>query len=344
MNKQRDARSNSREAQEAIRLQAVKAVRGGMRVPVAAKHFGVHRGTVQRWMKEYREHGMRGLKMKRQGRPPGKTINAKQGRKIARMVEDRTPDQLKLPYMLWTRESVRDLIHEETGIFVSLSTVGRWLKEWGFTPQKPVRQALEKNPEAVQYWLEEDYPGIRKEAKAEGAEIHWGDETGMRSDHQTGTSYGRRGKTPVIRGTGKRFSCHLISTVTNQGTLRFMVFKERFTANVFLRFLRRLVKSAGRKVYLIVDSHPVHKSAKVKRWIERNRNRIRLFYLPTYSPELNPDEFLNQDVKSNAVGRRRAVNQSELVADVRGYLRSTQKQREIVKGYFHAPSVRYAME
>lgn len=341
--KHKDARSISTEAQEAIRMRAVEAVRGGMSKVEAARTFGVHRGTVQRWMKEWHEGGKRALKKKKQGRPKGKRINDKQAKMISRLIADRTPDQLKLPFMLWTRQAVRELVEDRAGIAVSLSTIGRWLKEWGFTPQKPVRKAFEQDPDAVRRWLKNEYPAIKKAAKKEGAQIHWGDEMAMRSDHQTGTSYGLKGRTPVIVGTGKRFSCFMVSTVTNRGTLRFMVFKVRFTADVFIKFLRRLVKSSKRKVFLIIDGHPVHKSGKVKKWAAKQKDKIRIFYLPSYSPELNPDEFLNQDVKSNAVGRRRADSQQDLMADVRGYLRSTQKQADIVRSYFHAPSVQYAM-
>lgn len=343
MSKNKDARSISRDGQEALRLRAVAAVLDGMKITEAALRFGVHRGTVQRWMKEYREGGKRALKKRKQGRPQGKKIDQKQAKMICKLITNKTPDQLKLPFMLWTREAVRDLIHERSGMFVSLATVGRWLKDWGFTPQKPARRAFEQDSAAVRQWLEHEYPSIRKAAKIEGAEIHWGDEMGMRSDHQSGTSYGLKGKTPVIAGTGQRFRCNMISTVTNRGVLRFMVFTKRFKADVFIEFLRRLLKSSKRKIFLIVDGHPVHKSAKVKKCVTKNKDRLRLFYLPPYSPDLNPDEFLNNDVKSNAVGRRRASSRDELVADVRGYLRSTQKRPEIVSAYFHAPSVRYAM-
>lgn len=185
---------------------------------------------------------------------------------------------------------------------------------------------------------------MRSEAKAEKAQIHWGDEMGLRSDHQAGTTYGRKGKTPVIAGTGQRWRCNMISTVTGRGVLRFMVFKQRFTADVFNDFIRRLMRSASRKVYLIVDAHPVHKSRKVKKWLASHEEPIRMILLPAYSPDLNPDEFLNHDVKHNAVGRRRATSQDDMIADVRGYLRSTQKQPAIVRSYFHAPSVQYALE
>ena len=234
------------------------------------------------------------------------------------------------------------LIERRFGIRLSIWTVGRYLARWGFTPQKPVRRAFEKNPEQVRRWLEEEYPRIRKQAKRENAEIYWGDEMGLRSDHAAGRSYGRRGQTPVIPGTGKRFGCSMISAITNRGRLNFMVFKRRFRADVFVEFLRRLVRQSKRKVFLIVDGHPVHRSGSVKTWRGKNIHHIRLFFLPSYSPELNPDELLNQDVKSNAVGRRRALNQQEMVTNVRSYLHSRQRQPHIVKQYFQEKHFRYA--
>ena len=165
---------------------------------------------------------------------------------------------------------------------------------------------------------------------------------GLRSDHQTGTSYGRRGQTPVIPGTGQRFRCNMISTITNHGRLTFMVFKKQFTADVLIKFLRRLVRQVKRKLFLIIDGHPVHRSGKVKRWVEKHAAQLRLILLPGYSPELNPDELLNQDVKSNALGRRRPTHQDEMIGDVRSYLRSTQRRPEVVKNYFQHETVRYA--
>jgi len=339
-----DSRSLSADAQEAIRYRAVQAVHDGMSQTEAAVRFGVARGTVARWMKMVRQGGMRALAKHKRGRPKGADrLLGWQAAVIVRTITDRTPEQLKMPFVLWTREAVRDLIATKFQVRVSLMTVGRWLKRWGFTPQKPLRRAWEQNRKAVARWLKEEYPQIRRQAKREGAEIHWGDEMGLRSDHQAGRSYGRRGQTPVIAGTGQRFGCSVISTVTNRGTLRFMVFHGRFSAKVLLAFLRRLIRSAGRKVYLILDRHPVHRAVAVKKWLDKHPAHIRLFFLPPYSPELNPDEMLNNDVKANAVGRRRPANRDDMIADVRGYLRSTQKQPEIVKRYFHAPSVQYAM-
>jgi len=345
MIKKQDARSLSPEAQEALRERAVAAVMGGMTQAKAAELLGVARGTVVGWMKQYRQGGAQSLKAKPQGRPKGQSrLKGWQAGQIVQAITDKTPDQLKLAFVLWTRQAVAQLIDERFGIRLSVWTVGRLLAHWGLTPQKPVRRAWEQNPQEVQRWLKERYPKVRAEAKREGAEIHWGDEMGLRSDHQAGTSYGRKGQTPVVPGTGQRWRCNMISSITGRGTLRFMVFKHRFNADVFIEFMRRLIKSAGRKVFLIVEGHPAHKARKVKQWLAEHEDQIRLILLPAYSPDMNPDEFLNHDVKQNAVGRRRALNQDDMIADVRGYLRSTQKQPAVVQSFFHAPSVQYAME
>jgi hypothetical protein len=213
---------------------------------------------------------------------------------------------------------------------LSVWTVGRYLRRWGFTPQKPVRRAFEQKPEEVRQWLEVEYPKIRQAAKREKAQIYWGDEMGLRSDHAVGRSYGRRGQTPIIAGTGRRFGCNMISAITNLGRLNFLFSKKRFTAEVFLEFLRRLVRQSSRKVYLIVDRHPVHRSRKIKNWLEEKAQQIRVFFLPSYSPELNLDEMLNQDVQSNAVRRKRAANQEEMLTRVRSFLRRRQLQPHIV--------------
>ena len=337
-----DTRCLSPDAQEALRFRVVRAIRGGMKKAVAARTFGVSRTSIDTWLAKVALGNINSLKSKRRGRPRGTRLAPHQAATTVRLITDRCPDQLKLPFALWTREAVQQLLAERFGLEVSVWTVGRYLAQWGLTPQKPLRRAYERDPVAVQRWLDTEYPAIVKRAKAQKGEIHWGDQMGLRSDHQTGTSYGRRGRTPVIPGTGQRFRCNMMSTITNHGHLAFMVFKERFTARVCLRFLRRLVRQADRKVMLIVDRHPVHRSATVKRWLVANHKKMAMFFLPGYSPDLNPDEFLNQDVKSNALRRQRPANQTEMIAGVRFYLWSTQRQPEIVRAYFHAESVRYA--
>ena len=339
----KDARSLSSETQEALRRRAVAVVVAGMKQVEAARIFGVTRQAVGIWVKKYRTGGAGALRAGKKGRPrTGGRLKGWQAATICTLIRDRHPEQLKLPFVLWTAGAVRQLIRRRFGIVCSVRTVQRYLKGWGFTPQKPRRRAWERDDAAVQHWLREEYPAIRKEAKRQKARIYWADEMGVRSDHQSGRSYGVRGCTPVVPGTGQRFGCNVISAITNRGDLSFMVFKRRFVAGVFIQFLRRIVKQARQRVFLIIDRHPVHRSRKVQRWLAAHADAIRVFYLPPYSPDLNPDEMLNNDVKANAVGRRRAHNQKELMRNIREYLRRRRNAPDVVKRYFHAEPVRYA--
>ena len=338
----KDARSLSSAAQEDLRKRVILAVRGGMPQAEAARVFKVSRASVNKWSRLHEEHGSKGLAAQKRGRPAQPRLAAEDRSRVIRWIVGRCPDQLRLPFSLWTREAVQQLLLQKFGLEVSVWTVGRYLKAWGMTPQKPVRRAFEQNAADVRRWLQADYPAIEQEAKRLGAEIHWGDEMGLRSDHQVGRSYGRRGKTPVVPGTGQRFRCNMISTITNRGRLAFMVFENEFRVPVFLRFLKRLLRQVKRRIFLIVDRHPVHRSAAVTRWLAENAAKIRMFFLPSYSPELNPDELLNQDVKSNALGRRRPSDKAEMIHGVRGYLRSTQRQPNLVMSYFLESHVHYA--
>jgi len=338
-----DFRSLGSGAQEAIRMRTVEVIKAGMGKSKAAEVFGVSRRAVSCWMRAERQGGKEALKAKPRGRPRGGgKLKPWQCATIVNLITDRHPDQLKLPFYLWTRQAVVQLIEQRFGIRYSVYQVGRYLKQWGFTVQKPGRKAFEQCPWEVQNWLENEYPIIKRQAKAENAEIQWCDEMGVRSDAASARCFSPKGQTPIMLGPGKRFGCNMISSISNRGTLRFMVFTDRFNSDVMLRFLKRLLKQMERKVFLIVDGHPVHRGRAVKKFAAERRDQIQLFHLPAYSPELNPDEMLNQDVKTNAVRRKPAATQSGMVRNLRGYLRSRQRQPELVKRYFHAPTVRYA--
>lgn len=343
MTKKRDARKLSPQSQEDLRHRVVNAVRGRMKQTKAAQVFGVSLRAVNKWVAISKRDGRRALKAQRRGRSAGGGhLDLTQQQRIKRMVIGRMPDQLKLPFYLWTRDGVVALIEREYGVKVSATTAGRYLKAWGLTPQKPVRRAYERNDRAIQQWLKADYPALAKKAKREGATIYWGDEAGLRSDTAMGRSYAPAGQTPAIRATGKRFGCNMISAISNQGHLNFMVFQGRFVGSVFIDFLQRLLKQATRKVFLIVDGHPVHKSRAAARFAEANRDRLRLIFLPGYAPELNPDELLNHDVKKAIATRSRPTDRNELIGAVRGHLRRRQKQPAIVKAFFREKHVQYA--
>ena len=337
----KDARSLSQDAQEALRMKAVDAVRNGMQQKDAAKNFGVTRETICRWMKKSKK-GKAALRKKKRGRPrEASKLKPWQAAAVVRSIVGKCPDQMRLPFALWTREAVQALIEKNYAVRLSLWTVGRLLKRWGLTPQKPIRRAYERNEKIVKTWLQDEYPAIVKRAKKEKADIHWGDEMGIRSDHQAGTTYGKKGRTPIVFGTGQRFRCNMLSTLTNRGVLRFMLFRENCTNAVFLRFLKRLIKTSPRKVFLIVDRHRAHRATEVKQWLAKHADRIDMFFLPGYSPDLNPDEFLNHDVKS-AVGKKRPSSLQNLEHEMRSHLRIRQAEPRIVKRFFHAPTVRYA--
>src|SRR3954466_1596151 len=340
----RDARSLPSDAQAELRRTAVRLVDEGRSKTEVAGLLSVSRETVSRWIRAHRAGGDRapGARPPRRRARHTKLSEGEQQR-IARLVAGKNPDQLKLPGFLWTRALVRELIARELGVELGEDTVGRYLRAWGMSPQKPMRRAYEQSDEAVRRWLEVEYPALVKQARRERAEILWLDESGLRSDHTAGRTWAPVGQTPVTKGTGQRFRANLIAAISNTGTLRFRVFDEKFTGPVFLDFLKRLVKdNQGRKIHLILDGHPAHRARLVRDGVTARPDLIELHFLPGYSPELNPAECLNQDVKTNALGKRRPRNVTELKADVRRFLRSCQRRPAKVARYFRERHVRYA--
>lgn len=340
-----DARRLTPEAQEDLRRRVVYAVReDGMAKSLAARTFGVSRQSIDNWLARVEEAGSaRGLAARKRGPKPQPRLRPEQERQAVRAIRGDCPDQLLLPFALWTREAVVALLRRRFGTSVSVWTAGRYLRRWGLTPQRPARRAYERDPAAVRAWLAEEYPAVKARAKAAKALVLWGDEMGLRSDDPVGRTYSPRGKTPVVPASGRRFGCNTISAISNLGRLWFMVFAGRFTAAVFVAFLGRLLRAVpGRKLVLIVDSHPVHKSARVRRWLAGPAaGRIELVYLPGYSPELNPDELLNQDTKQ-AMRKCRPADQREMMGRVRSHLRSRQKRPDVVRRFFREEHVRYA--
>ena len=276
------------------------------------------------------------LKARRRGRETGtnRQFDPEQEKRIQRLIIDKTPDQIKLAYALWTRKAVMELIKQETGIDMPVRSVGEYLKRLGFTPQKPVKKAYEQNPKAMQRRLDDEYPSIKSRAKKENAEIYWGDETGTRNDSQHERSYAPKGKTPVIRLNAKRTSTNMISAITNQGKVRFRVFDGTMNADILIEFCKRLIKSANRKVYLILDNLRVHHARVFKSWLAEHVEEIEVFYLPSYSPELNPDEYLNCDLKAGVHSGKAARSKKHLKSKVVSPMRMLQKKPQRVAKYF----------
>lgn len=340
--KTKDGRKLSKEAQKELRLRVITYWQEHQNMSQASTVFKVPYVTVRKWVAKTKLNGQESLILDGRGRPVGKELLPGQEKRIIRKMTNKTPEQMKLRYGLWTREVVSELIWREYNIRRSVWQIGRYLKEWGFTPQKPVYKAYEQNTEEVNDWLKKKYPNIKRMAKKEKAMIFWGDETGVRSKDNRGRSFAPVGQTPVVKKTGRQFGITMISAVNNRGKLYFMICSGGINAKRFIRFLNRLIRSRKEKVFLVIDNLPAHKTNKVKEWVKRNIKKIKLFYLPPYSPELNPDEYLNQDLKVSITGKISMKDTQDLKKGVMKFMYKRKRNPKQVKMYFHHAKVKYA--
>jgi transposase len=341
----RDFRSIGRAAQEELRRRALVLIeQQGLSQGQAAQMVGVHRQTVNIWLRRYREQGEDGVLDGRRVSPRrGKgALSADEADRIRRCIVEQTPDQLGLPFALWTSRAVRELIERHLGKRLGLTAVQLYLRRWDLTPQKPLARAKERQPAAIAAWLATSYPVIARRAKTMRAVIYWGDETGISNQDQIGRSYAPKGRTPVVARTAKRITQSMISAVSNRGLMRFMLYQGALAADRFLAFLRRLVRDAGRKVVLIVDNLKVHKAGKVQAWVESHAHEIELFHLPPYAPDHNPSEYLNNDLKQQLRQRPQPASKEELVGRTRSVLRAIQRSPQRIRAYFRPEPVRYA--
>jgi len=340
----RDARKLSPEVQHELRVRAVKAHLAGRTYELIGEHLEVSTTFVGKAVNLYREGGWEGLEPLKRGRPEGscRRLSPSEEREIQKLITDKTPDQLKMPFVLWTRPAVAQLVSERFGTKLPVRTLGDYLRKWGFTPQKPQKRALERDDAAIRAWLEIEYPALRRRAVKEGAEILWEDETGVSNQDNRGHGFAPKGKTPTVRGMAKRATVSMASAISNGGTLRFMVYKGAINAGVFLGFLKRLVKSTDRKIFLIADNLPAHKAIKVRQWIEANSERLELFLLPPYAPELNPDEYLNQVLKSRMAQQAKTDSVSALKRQVRSVMQSIRRTKGLVESFFLKDEIYFA--
>jgi transposase len=337
-----DTRRLSRSDLDVLRQRGIDMWRSGIPQAQVARELGVRPATVHSWTCIFKRGGLKALATKTRGRKRS-TLTVAQSNRLRRWVEGKLPGQLRLDFALWTTDAVLTLIKNRFAKTVSKRTVHRLLYEWGFTPKKAARRAWQQDFGQVQTWTTETYPNIAVRAKRCKARIFWADETGIRSDDTTTRGWSPKGKPAIMMTNGRRHTCNVISAINNQGGLAFEVFKGGFRAKTFIGFMKRLIAHAkDRKVFLIVDQHPAHKAKVVQAWLDQHRDSIEIFFLPGYSPELNPDEFLNHDLKAQTVRRTPPISDEHLLAMVRDHLRSRQRSPKTVARFFLAPSVRYA--
>src|SRR5216683_5213661 len=340
--RQNDARQLSHHMLEDMRRRAVTAVQEGQSPEAVGKAFGLNRTTIYDWLAQYRRGGWGALKAKPlAGRPP--KLNGKQMKWIYNTVTQKNPLQMKFEFALWTRAMVAKLIKDKFGIVLSANSVGRLLAQLGITCQKPLHRAQERDEALVEQWLKKEYPRIRALAQREKAEIFFGDAAHMRSDHHSGRTWGKKGETPVVETTGARHGMSLISAITSRGHMRFMI-KEKggVNAEVFIEFLKRMIIGTKRPVFLIVDRGPAHIAKKTTAFVESLNGRLRLFYLPPYSPDRNPDELVWKHLKADTVGRMAITDKVDFKTKVRASMRQLQNDPEKIRSFYQKPSLKYA--
>ena len=316
------------------------ALRAGESPEAVIATLGFSRPRIYEWLALYREGGLGALRAKPiPGRPP--RLQGHQLKKLYEMIVGQNPLQQRFEFALWTRAMIRKLIRREFNVQLSEVSVGRLLKKMGLSPQKPLRRADHQDPVLVEEWQTEIYPKIRALAKRQGATIFFADEASVRSDYHAGTTWAPVGKTPVVSATGSRFSLSLVSAISAQGKMRFMVVDGRMNATKFCEFLKRLLHGSESPVFLIVDGHPAHRAKKVHEFVESTEGRLQLFFLPPYSPQLNPDELVWNDLKRN-IGRRAHENLGKMRSAILRHLRSLQRRCSKIKAFFQESHLRYA--
>src|SRR5258705_443628 len=340
--RENDARRLDHKTLEAMRERAVRQVQEGESPEVVARVLDLDRSTIYGWLARYRRGGFGALKAKPlSGRPP--KLDGRALKWIDATVTQKNPLQMKFAFALWTREMVAKLIKDRFKITLSLVSVGRLLAQLGITCQKPLHRALERDEALVQQWLKREFPRIKALAQREKAEIYFGDAAHMRSDHHAGRTWGKKGETPVVSSTGARYRMSLISAVTSRGHMRFMIKKKGgVNADVFIEFLRRLMVGAKNKIFLIVDRGPAHVAKKTKAFVASLDGKLRLFYLPPYSPDRNPDELVWKHLKADTVGRTSITSLDDFRTKVKSSMLSLQRNPEKVRSFFHKPSLKYA--
>ncbi|MBT8420670.1 MAG: IS630 family transposase [Gammaproteobacteria bacterium] len=335
-----DARKLSHETLEELRIRTVQRILDSESPEVLAKTLDLNPVTIYRWLTKYYYGGWDALKAKPiPGRPP--KLSDKQLRWLYRTIRDNNPLQLSFPFALWTIPMVRELIRTQLNVRLSETSVGRILRMIGFSPQRPLTRAYQQDPTLVEEWKAKTFPEIKKKAKKDNALIFFGDEAGIRSDYHKGHTWALEGKTPVVESTGARFSINMLSAISNQGEFRFMLHEGNVNADVFCHFITRLAKSVDRKVFLIVDGHPIHHAKKVSALIEKLNGKVTLFFLPPYSPQLNPDELVWGNVKQR-IGKEFVKTKDELKSAALSALRSLQKLPKKVVAFFQEPHCKYA--
>ena len=340
----RDGRSLDHKTLEELRRIAVRRVIEDKESPSkVAADFGFCRNYLYPWLKKFKEEGWDALCEKIAEGPEPK-LTERQRQQIRRWIVGKDPRQYGFEFGLWTRRIVAELINRKFGIELGLTAVGRLLAKLNITPQKPLRRAYERDPEQVHQWLQDTYPKLRARARKYGAKIFFLDEAGFSSEPNLGRTYGLRGQTPVVRTTGQRQKINAISAINARGEFWCKDYTGKLNGTLFVAFLKDFMKGRSSKVYLVVDGHPSHRAKVVKDYVQSTQGRLELHFLPPYAPDLNPDEFVWQYVKTNGVSKKPLQQNESLRNRVTQDLAALKKNKRLLRSFFMADSVVYAKD
>jgi transposase len=339
-----DARQLPDQVLEALRLRALHGCELGFTEADVAALLGVSRETVSHWWSAYTSQGLEAVPGDRTGRPvgSGRTLSEEQAQHLQQLIDDHSPEELGIASPLWSRRAVRDLIRQEFGLHMPLRTVGEYLHRWGYTVKKPRRRARDQDPVEVQRWLEETYPKLARKARKEGAVILWCDEVGVVADAFPGYGYARQGQPASLEVPPPHLRINMISAISNGGLVRFMTYKGTMNAALFLVFLSRLIRGLDKKIYLIVDQLQAHQAQAVQQWLRKHQSQIEVVPLPKYAPELNADEYLNNDMKGNVKNEGLPQTKEDLRLLIQTFMRKLLHWPERIRSYFLNPWVQYA--
>ncbi|CAN7775814.1 IS630 family transposase [Cupriavidus necator] len=338
----RDGRTFDHQTLEAIRLMAIERVREGERPADVIASYGFNRTTIYKWLNAALRPGV-GIKALRStpatGRPT--KLTPAQERQVFRWVNGRDPRQYGLDFGLWTRAIVAQLIEKKFGVRLGATAVGALLAKLGLTPQKPLQRAYQRDPEAIERWQRETYPAIARQAKAQGAEVFFWDESGFRADTVHGRTWGVRGQTPVVQRPGQRQSISAASAVNAKGAFWFCTYQGALNAELFVELLKKMLRHRKKPVHLVLDSLPAHKKALVREYVDSTSGKLTLHFLPGYAPDLNPDELVWSHVKRTGAARRPLQKGERLRERIEEQLADVQNKPRLVRSFFDAPSVAY---
>jgi len=272
----------------------------------------------------------------------GRTLTLLQESKIKKVMLEKYPDQLKFDFALWTRSAVKLLIMKLFSIDMPVRTVGMYLQRWGFTPQKPIKRSYKRDETKIDHWLNTEFPSIKSAAKHQNADIYWEDETSIETGDIRGKGYAPKGKTPIVNNIEIKIKISMLSAITNQGKVFWKLHSGTIDALKFLEFVKRLVWKKKRKIFLILDNARVHHSKILATWLKNNIDKIELFFIPPYSPELNPDERVNSDVKYGVGSRSPKRTEKDLSSAVDSHMNILKKNPSRIRKYFKDEVISYA--